>query len=129
VSNLTSPVSQVSQLRLDARDFAQLWAHAWNSRDVEAVLAHFDEDVVFTSPVAIRIGFAADGVVRGKAALRDYWGAALTVNPELRFTVTNAFAGVQTIVIAYVTQTGQQRVEVLTFRGNLVVEGHGLVAA
>ena len=33
----------------------------------------FDEDAVFTSPVAQRVGFARDGVVRGKDALRRYW--------------------------------------------------------
>ena len=33
-----------------AAEFAARWAAAWNRRDVEAVLAHFHDDVVFTSP-------------------------------------------------------------------------------
>jgi len=32
--------------------FAKDWSAAWNRRDVEAVLRHFHDDVVFTSPVA-----------------------------------------------------------------------------
>ena len=36
----------------EAQGFAEEWAAAWNRRDVDAVLAHFHDDVVFTSPVA-----------------------------------------------------------------------------
>ena len=53
-----------------ARDFARRWLEAWNAHDVEAVLAHFAEDVTFTSPVAARILERSDGIVRGKVALR-----------------------------------------------------------
>jgi ketosteroid isomerase-like protein len=34
--------------------FAAEWVAAWNADDVEAVLAHYDEDVVFSSAVAER---------------------------------------------------------------------------
>jgi ketosteroid isomerase-like protein len=47
--------------RMNAIEFAREWEAAWNRRDVEAVLSHFHEDVVFTSPVAKQIGFAEDG--------------------------------------------------------------------
>jgi ketosteroid isomerase-like protein len=40
---------------LDATDFSRDWVQAWNSHDVEAVLRHFHDDVVFTSPVAARL--------------------------------------------------------------------------
>jgi len=66
-------------------EFAAQWAAAWNGRDLEWVLAHFDEDVEFTSPVAsATVGVAT---VRGKAALRDYWTKALARVSTLRFTV------------------------------------------
>ncbi len=57
--------------------FAEQWVQAWNAHDVEAVLAHFADDVVFTSPVAARVLPETGGVVRGKDALRDYWTTAL----------------------------------------------------
>ena len=114
---------------MDALAFGQAWAEAWNRRDVEAVLAHFHDDAVFTSPVARQVGFCRDGVVRGKHALRRYWNAALAQNPDLHFTVTTVFQGVDTIAIAFKTQKGLDRVEILTFREGLVVEGHGTFAA
>lgn len=39
----------------DPRVFAEDWLAAWNRHDVDAVLAHFHDDVVFTSPVAARV--------------------------------------------------------------------------
>jgi ketosteroid isomerase-like protein len=52
---------------------------AWNRHDVEAVLAHFHDDVTFSSPVAERVQPQTGGAVRGKDALRAYWNAALEV--------------------------------------------------
>ncbi len=34
----------------DAVAFADDWVTAWNSHDLEKVLSHFDDNVVFTSP-------------------------------------------------------------------------------
>jgi predicted ester cyclase len=40
-------------------------------------------------------------VLRGKAAVRAYWAAALAQMPDLRFTVLDVFCGVDTLVIHY----------------------------
>jgi hypothetical protein len=65
--------------------FAAQWAEAWNRRDVEAVLTHFHDDVVFSSPTALAV--VGSPVVRGKEALRAYWTAALARIGSLRFTL------------------------------------------
>nr|MDT0524585.1 nuclear transport factor 2 family protein [Streptomyces sp. DSM 41633] len=61
----------------DPQAFAEEWVNAWNAHDVEAVLAHFHDDVMFSSPVAARVLPETGGVVRGKDALRHYWTTAL----------------------------------------------------
>jgi len=114
---------------VNAIEFGREWEAAWNRRDVEAILKHFHDDALFTSPVVKQIGFAADGTVFGKDALRRYWTAALARNPDLRFQVTKVYQGTNTLVIAFRNQKGIDRVEVLTFRHGLVIEGHGLFAA
>lgn len=50
----------------DPATFADGWVRAWNAHDVEAVLVHFHDDVVFTSPVAARVlpGSNGGGVPR-----------------------------------------------------------------
>jgi ketosteroid isomerase-like protein len=60
----------------DRGSYADQWVQAWNAHDIEAVLDHFHDDVVVTSPVAARVVPESGGVVRGKTALRDYWTTA-----------------------------------------------------
>lgn len=105
--------------------FADAWVKAWNAHDVEAVLAHFHDDVVFSSPVAARVVPESRGVVRGKAALRDYWTTALAGMPDLHFEVLGVYRGESSLVINYRNQRGGLVNEVLLFDGELVREGHG----
>lgn len=93
-----------------ATEFAVRWAADWNRRDVEAVLAHFNDDVVFASPTALAVVGAP--VVRGKAALRDYWNAALARITALRFRVDRVLwdAESRELAIVYVAEiNGQAR--------------------
>ena len=108
----------------EAAGFAREWIDAWNARDVEAVLAHYDDDVVFTSPTALRFVPESDGTVQGKDALRAYWTVALEENPDLHFELVGVYTGIDTIVLHYRNQLGGLVNEVLTFRGGLVVIGH-----
>lgn len=112
-------------MNLDAAAFSKQWVDAWNAHDVEAVLEHFHDDVVFTSPVAAKVVPETAGVVRGKSELRRYWALALQHVPNLRFVVEGVYLGVDTIVIAYRNQDGGLVSEVLRFSGDLVIEGAG----
>jgi hypothetical protein len=108
----------------EARAFAEQWVRDWNAHDVDALLAHFTDDVVFTSPVAVRV-LGGDGVVRGKEALRRYWSEGIRLIPDLHLEVLALYVGISTLVINYRNQAGGVVSEVLTFDGALVCEGHG----
>ena len=109
----------------DADSYADQWVRAWNAHDIEAVLDHFRDDVVFTSPVAARV-VPESGGVRAKAALRDYWTTALKALPELHFDIIGVYRGESTLVINYRNHRGELVNEVLIFDGDgLVREGHG----
>jgi hypothetical protein len=71
--------------REDARRWADDWAEAWNRRDLDAVLDHFEDEVVFSSPRALQVLGVC--TVRGKASLREYWRAAIASVGSLRFQV------------------------------------------
>ena len=109
----------------DPTAFAAAWVGAWNAHDVEAVLAHFHDDVLFTSPVAARLLPETGGVVRGKDALRDYWVTVLDRLPDLHFDVIDVYRGESLVVINYRNHRGESVNEVLMFDGDLVREGHG----
>ncbi len=87
-------------------DFAPDWVAAWNSHDLDAIMAHYDEDVVLTSPVAARILERPDGTVRGKSALREYFARGLAVYPDLRFDLLDVMWGLNSVVLYYRNQTG-----------------------
>ena len=108
--------------------FAEQWVRDWNAHDIDALLTHFTDDVVFTSPVAARL-FGGDGVVRGKEALRNYWAEGVRLIPDLRFEILAVYVGISTVVINYRNQAGGVVCEVLTFDGPLVREGHGTYLA
>lgn len=112
-----------------AQDFARQWAADWNAHDLDALLSHFCEDVVWTSPVAARLIAGSDGVLRGKAALRAYYAEGLKKIPDLHHEVVAVYAGVDTIVINFRNQTGGLVNEVLGFADGLVVSGHGTYLA
>lgn len=72
-------------MTLSPADFAAAWAEAWNCRQIEVVLAHFADEIEFTSPVAVAVTGAP--TMRGKPALRAYWEKAMAQVTLLRFTV------------------------------------------
>jgi len=105
--------------------FATSWVEAWNAHDLDGILAHFSDDVVFTSPVAAQMLPESAGVLRGKAALRAYWAAGLARIPDLRFEVVAVYTGIDTLVLNYRNHVGGLVCEVLRFDGDVVLQGAG----
>jgi ketosteroid isomerase-like protein len=110
----------------DARTFAARWAEAWNTGDVERVLAHFHDDVVFTSPTALAV--MGIPTVRGKEALRAYWTTALSRLTSLHFTVDRVLwdAEGRELAIIYTSETDGKARRVSE---NLVFDAAGQVVA
>ncbi|HEU4624830.1 MAG TPA: nuclear transport factor 2 family protein [Steroidobacteraceae bacterium] len=108
----------------DPERFCREWVDAWNTRDVEAVLRHFHDDVVFSSPLAAKIVPGSNGVVRGKEALRAYWIEGLKRSPDLHFVLEAIYAGPNALVINYRNHHGMLVNEVLVFDGALVKQGY-----
>jgi len=106
---------------LDFAAFAEAWQAAWNAHDLDRILARYSEDVVFRSHKAMRL--VGQGELRGKAALRDYWGTALAAQPDLSFVVVDVLHGHAMVVITYRNQRNVLAAETLRFDTNgMVVE-------
>lgn len=67
--------------------FAEEWQAAWNAHDVDRILVHYTDDVVFQSPYIVHRLQDPAGEVHGKEELRDYWTTGLEQQPDLHFTV------------------------------------------
>jgi hypothetical protein len=93
--------------------FAADWVAAWNRRDLDAILSHYAEGVVFTSPFAVRL--TGDRTVRCKEALRAYFAAALAKFPDLHFRLRHALPGVNGLVLVYDSVEGLLAAEAFEF--------------
>ena len=113
----------------DSAVFADDWVRAWNDHDVEAVLAHFADDVEFCSPLVISVTGEPTGIVHGREALRDYWTRGLAERPDLHFDLDGVTVGVDAIAIHY-RNRGRRTTEVAVFDANgKVARGWGLYDA
>jgi len=98
---------------VDPQSFAKAWIAAWNARDLEAVLSHYEEDIVFLSPVAERV--TGNGRILGLEALRTYWRRALEGIANLHFDLQAVLTGADCLTILYRNQRGQQVAETVEF--------------
>ena len=97
-----------------AHELASKWIAAWNSGDLEQVFALYADDFEMRSPLIVERGFSSSGVLRGKDAIRPYWGAGIaSAKPPLHFELIDAYAGVGTVVIHYRSVGRKVVVEVL----------------
>ena len=84
-----------------AQAFAEEWCAAWNAHDLERILSHYVEDFEMRSPIIVERMGEPSGTLRGKAAMRAYWGPALGMQPPIHFVLLAAYAGVNQVVIHY----------------------------
>jgi ketosteroid isomerase-like protein len=100
-------------------EFAKAWEEGWNSHDLDVIMSHYRDDIVFRSLKAAAL--VGQGEVVGKAALRSYWAAALERQPDLRFRVQEVFAGYQMLVISYLNHRDILATETLYYDDNGIV--------
>ena len=97
----------------DPETFGAEWVAASKSRDLDRILSHYAEEIVFRTPRAVRS--VGTGVIEGKAALRAYWARAFDVAPNLHFDHQSVYAGHGVVTIAYANHRGQQAAETCEF--------------
>ena len=87
-----------------AREHAKAWVEAINEHDLDAIMAFYADDIELRSPLAGR-AFGGDGVLKGKAAVREFFalGAA---NPKLRFELVDVLVGAGAITVLYRNHNG-----------------------
>jgi ketosteroid isomerase-like protein len=96
-----------------AEAFAAEWIAAWNAHDLERILSHYADDFEMSSPFIVQRMGEASGRLRGKTAMRAYWGPALA--GELHFTLEEVLVGVDALTILYRRQDGQRVAETIEF--------------
>jgi len=81
---------------------ALAWFAAFNAHDLEALLALYAEDAAHFSPKLKVRRPETEGVIRGKAALRDWWFDAFQRLPTLRYEVVKLTADDGQVFMEYI---------------------------
>jgi ketosteroid isomerase-like protein len=89
------------------------WIDAWNSRDLDRVLALYSDDSEMTSDKIPLLGFDPTGTVRGKERLRQYWSKGLQLLPNLHFTLIDVYVSPDSLVVFYENERGAKICEYL----------------
>jgi predicted ester cyclase len=92
--------------REEAWNLANHWVAAWNAHDLELIMAHYDEAIELTSPVAAKLLGRTDGRVIGKENVRAYFRRGLEAYPELHFGLEDVLWGLNSVVLYYTNQKG-----------------------
>lgn len=97
-----------------AERFADEWIAAWNGFDLNKILSHYADDVVFHSPRIAVVTCDQVAFVSGKDALARYWAKALQ-GKDLRFHLERVYLGSDSLSISYRNHRGQHVVETFIF--------------
>jgi hypothetical protein len=97
-------IGETALTRDEAWNLANDWVAAWNAHDLDRIMAHYDDAVELTSPVAAQLLGTADGKVVGKASLRAYFQRGLAAYPELHFRLADVLWGINSVVLYYTTK-------------------------
>lgn len=84
-----------------AGHFAAEWIAAWNSHDLNRIMAHYADDFEMSSPVIVQFGVDPSGTLKGKETVAGYWAMALTMIPDLQFELISTLVGVNSITLYY----------------------------
>ncbi|HRJ68791.1 MAG TPA: nuclear transport factor 2 family protein [Beijerinckiaceae bacterium] len=102
----------------------ETWIAAWNSRDLERILALYDDDAVMASEKIRMLGLDPSGTLHGKERLRAYWQIGLARRPGLRFDLVAVSASPDSIVVRYRDEHGHEVDEYLRYAmDGLIVQG------
>lgn len=84
-----------------AEEFARDWIASWNAHDLDRIMAHYDEDVEYSSMFLLRLSDNKAGALWGKKNVREYLAKGLATYPDLQFKLLRVFVGVRSIVLHY----------------------------
>jgi ketosteroid isomerase-like protein len=83
----------ISQQQAEA--LAREWVEAWNRHDLDAIMGHYAEDVIFTSPFVPALANEPTGTLDSAFAVRAYFSNGLTAYPHLRFELLDVLTGME----------------------------------
>jgi ketosteroid isomerase-like protein len=93
--------------------WADEWLNAWNMRDLEQLLGLYADGIELHSPMA-KV-YATGGTIKGKEALRAYWGEVMRRIPKLALEKIAVYSGHRALALHYRDENGRNCIESVLF--------------
>ena len=87
---------------LNAEHIARQWFDAFNTQNLEALLALYDYNAIHFSPKLKIRQPETNGLVQGKAALRQWWEGSFERLPTLRYQPTSFTSNDKRVFMEYI---------------------------
>ena len=97
------------------KEAANAWIAAWNSGDINSLLDHYAENVVFYSSAATRRWNIADGKLNGKTALENHFRKAFEEIPGMNLDFKHFLIGNDGVLLVYKRETGRMSADFVLF--------------
>ena len=114
----------------EALEFARKHVEVWNAHELDAIVDLYTDTVELVSPLAAAL--SGDAVIRGRAALREYFARGLEKYPELKFEIIDVFRCRSSVTVVYFGAGRKRVAEVMFLRDDHKIErvfAHYLCAA
>jgi hypothetical protein len=95
----------------EAQSHAKVWIDAWNSHDLDRILSHYSQDVVFEAETVKARWNKPDGKLHGIAELRKHFALGLELAPQLRFQLDQVFLAPSGYSILYQRENGNRVID------------------
>lgn len=82
---------------------------------MEDILTHYSDDIEITTPMIAQATGGVESSLKGKEAVRNYWGRALEKFPDLHFELIHSTAGIDSVALFYRSIMDKHAVEVMFF--------------
>ena len=89
------------------------WIDAWNSKDLDRIMKHYADSVVFEASTVVRRWNRPDGILRGVDELREHFRKGLELAPALHFDLEDVFTAPSGYAVLYRRDNGNRVLDVV----------------
>jgi hypothetical protein len=98
--------------------FGEAWIAAWNTHDIKKLMGQCAKDIELSSPLVVDSGASADGIIKGRDAVGEFWTKTLMRVPGSRLELVDVLSGIDSRIVIFRTPNGGLGAHVLHFRAD-----------
>jgi ketosteroid isomerase-like protein len=102
----------------DMQTLATEWIESWNRHDLESIMAHYADDVVFEANTVVKRWNRPDGKLRGSQELREHFRRGLELAPTLHFELETVLTAPSGYAALYHRDNGNRVLDVVELNAN-----------